>query len=422
MTTKTLEPGDIKIVKIELRKLNGSTAVDIRSQLVSLSIYEDIDQPSMMAEATLIDSINLVQDFPIVGEEILNITYYTPEREIPTRLSFIVYRVESTGVAPSAKASLYTLKAVTPLHFFNSNITFEKTYNTTADEIVKDIVKNMAVNANTTVKLNAEKTKGLIPFAIPKLSPFQAVDLIKQRSISQEFPTGGVFVFFENQYGLQFRSIEGLLKEGKSQINSKVFTYASDTNSDNQRSQYAFRNILRYLHLNKFDTIEKAGGGALSSSAESFDILTKQTETVNFNLAEKMSLFTGTDEKGRLPNTNDFLRKNTNNNPLAGFFVPKDSSKGNDFIDVNIAIKNAFNTLLNQNTLRIMVHGDNYLSAGDLLKINLPEVSGTSDKKNNDRLNSGNYLVSKLRHIITMEEGAKPKHKITMDCVRMGYK
>ena len=104
------------------------------------------------------------------------------------------------------------------------------------------------------------------------------------------------------------------------------------------------------------------------------------------------------------------------------FFVPKDSSKGNDFIDTNIAIKNAFNTLLNQNILRIMVHGDNYLSAGDLLKINLPEVSGTTDRKANDTLNSGNYLVSKLRHIITMEEGTKPKHKITMDCVRMGYK
>ena len=160
----------------------------------------------------------------------------------------------------------------------------------------------------------------------------------------------------------------------------------------------------------------------MSSTSESFDILTKQTQVFSFNLADKASLFTGTDEKGRLPNTNDFIRKNINNNPLKGFFVPKDSSKGNDFIDTNIAIKNAFNTLLNQNILRIMVHGDNYLSAGDLLKINLPEVSGTTDRKANDTLNSGNYLVSTLRHIITMQEGTKPKHKITMYCVRLGYK
>jgi hypothetical protein len=102
--------------------------------------------------------------------------------------------------------------------------------------------------------------------------------------------------------------------------------------------------------------------------------------------------------------------------------MAKDTSRGNDYIDSTIGSKSAYAALLNQNAVRILVYGDSYLAAGDLIQLNLPETAGTTEKKNMDRNNSGNYLVTKLRHILTMEEGGKPKHQISIDCVRMGYK
>ena len=45
------------------------------------------------------------------------------------------------------------------------------------------------------------------------MQPFEAVDLLRQKAVSKEFPSGGAYVFYENQYGVQFRSIENIIKE-----------------------------------------------------------------------------------------------------------------------------------------------------------------------------------------------------------------
>ena len=423
MTAKHIEPGDINIIKIELSKLSGSQRnINLLPQVLSMSIYEDINEPSMMLEITMVDSINLVQDYPIIGEELISISVHTPGRENPTKIGFLIFSVDSTGVHPTSKASTYTIKAVTPIHFFSAATLIEKTYNSTVDEIVTDIIRTTTASSTVkTSKLFVEKTKGLVPITIPKLNPFQAIDMLRQKAISAEYQSGGSFLFFENQFGMQFRSIEGLLEEGKKQIASKSFTYAPDTSSDKTRMQYAFRNILRFKNTGKFDSIEKMESGVITGFVESLDIFTKQKDKIEFKLAEKAKTFTSTDNKSKLPNSNEFIER-ISQTPGKRFYMTKDSSKGNDFIDVNFSTKFAYLKLLNQNSVRVLVHGDTYLAAGDLIELNLPEVSGTTEKKNFDSFNSGNYLITRLRHIITVEEGGKPKHSISMDCARMGYK
>jgi len=421
--TKVYESGDVKIIGITIGKLNGpQREVDLRAQVLSLSIYEDINEPSMILEIVMADAINLVQDYPIIGEEIITVNFVTPGRDNSTKKGFLVYSVDSTGVGPSGRGSIYTIKAVTSFHFFSAGMSIEKSYNDTVDEIVKDIVKIVAKESNLPFSnLIVEKTKGLVPITIPSLNPFQAIDMLRQKAISAEVPSGGMFMFFENQYGMQFKSIEAILKENKNDVSSKSFTYAPDTKSDKSREQYAFRNIIRYQHLDKFNSVEKIIEGAVVNTVESFDILSKELETITFKLAEKASTFTSTDSKASLPNSNQFIDTHTKS-AAKNFFVPKDSSRGTDFIENHLGAKQAYSTLINQNTVRILVNGDNYIATGDVIELVLPEVSGTTERKTKDRLNSGNYLITRLRHIITMEDGNKPKHQIAMDCSRLGYK
>lgn len=424
MSTKNYEPGDVNILKIVLQKSSSGSQipVDIRPQMLSMSIYEDIEEPSMVLELVMVDSINLVQDYPIVGEETITLSFFTPGRDNPTRLTFNVFSVESTGTSPTSKGSIYLLKAVSPAHYFNASELIEKSYKDTIDEIVKDIIKTALSNSsNGQNKFTVEKTKGIIPLTIPRLRPFQAIDLLRQKAISAEHASGGSFVFFENQFGHQFKSIEGLMKEGKSSIQSKVFTYAPDTLSDKERKQYSFRNIIRYTHLGKFDSIEKINSGVVVNTVQSFDILTKGITITDFKLSEKAKNFVAADTKGRLPNSTEFIEKYSKS-ASKKFFLAKDSSRGDDYIDANLGSKSAYSALLNQNAVRILIHGDNYLAVGDLIQLDLPEVSGTTEKKTSDRNNSGNYIITKLRHILTMEEGGKPKHQISLDCVKMGYK
>ncbi len=414
------EPGDVRLVKVLLTKSGRPYSVDIKAQLISASIFEDIEEPSMYVELLMQDSINLVQDFPIIGEEILDITYITPGRDKPTRLSFKIFSIEGTSVAPSSKASMYVIKAVSQIHFFNS-VNISKSYNTVISDMVEDILRQIAYSTEKmSVRTYVEPTKGIIPITIPRMHPFAAIDMLRQKAVSLEYPTGGAFVFYENQYGIQFRSIEGLLTDGKKDKGSRIFTHAPNTSSDKERSQFAMRNIINYLHLGKFNTVSKLQGGLLNTEVQSFDILTKEVNLDSYGLSETSRFFISTDDKGKLPNTDDFISK-YEKNYSSRFVVPKDTARGNDYIHQTLGLKNSFSLLINQNLIRVLVYGDNLLSVGDVIELQLPETSGTTNKKTKDRLHSGNYLVTKLRHNITMEEGGKPKHTISMDCTKIGY-
>jgi hypothetical protein len=419
--SKHYETGDIKFVKAILRNSNKTVGTGIQGQLISLSIFEDIEQPTLYCELTMMDSINLIQDFPIIGEETLDISFYTPGREKPTKLTFSIYTVDGQSSAPTSKGSIYTLKGVSPVHFYNASSTVSKSYKTIVSDMVTDILKEMADHTGVVVRANIEPTKGLVPITIPRLTPFAAIDYLRQRSVSAENPSGGAYVFFMNQYGLHFKSVENLLKEGKKEVDSKKFIYSPDTKSDKERSAFAFRNIINFTHLSKFDSIDKLQSGHINTEVQHFDIFTKDTGSNNAKLSEKMSTFVSGDGKSRMSSSPMFIEK-YNNNARSKFFIPKDSSRGDDFLDISLGVKNSYAALLNQNAVRVLVPGDNYLSVGEVVELSLPEVSGTTERKTKDRMNSGNYLITKLRHIITMEEGGKPKHMISMDCAKVGYK
>ena len=72
---KNYEPGDVKLISVKLTNNNKTATIDVRGQLLALSIYEDIEMPTIYAELVLNDAINLVKDFPIMGEEDIEKAY-----------------------------------------------------------------------------------------------------------------------------------------------------------------------------------------------------------------------------------------------------------------------------------------------------------------------------------------------------------
>lgn len=423
MNIKNFESGDVEIRKIELSKWGSGSAkpIDLLGQLISLSIYEDLEYPSMILELNLVDGLNLIQNYPIIGEEVIDISFVTPGRDKPTKNKFYIFSVEGTSSNPTSTASSYTLRAVSALHYFGSKQIIGKSYNNTIDEIVKDIVNEVASkNGIGIINISAEKTKGLIPITIPLLSAFEAIDFVRQRAVSAQFQSGGAFIFFENQFGCQFRTLEGLIEEGKSSVGTKIFTYEPATNTTKQTAAYSYRNILNYNNISRFDTMRKVNSGSINNVVQAYNLLTKKTEITEFKLAEKGKSFTTTDNKGKLPNTDAFLQKFSSKSEY--FYTTKDSSKGEDYLDALYGAKHSYSNVFNENIVRVLINGDNFMSAGDIIKLNLPDTSGTTEKKTHDTLISGNYLVVRLRHIITSEQGGKPKHMISMDCSKMGYK
>lgn len=414
---KNYENGDIKLVSIKLTNAIKSRTVDIRAQVLSISIYEDLEEPSIYAEISMNDGINLIKSLPIIGEETLELSFNSPFRPIITKYSFNVFAIKNTGVLPGGKGSAYTLSCASKEHFVASVTNIEKTYTNTIDEAIKDILKN---NIRTNKAIFVEPAKISPPIAIPKLTAFQAIDFLRQRAVSAKQKAGGVYVFYENQTGYHFKTLEELLTEGQKTISSKVFTHSPDVNSSSEQHRASYRNLLRYEHLKKGDTVGKLNSGMFNNVTKTFDITTKEVKKSTFKLTEQASKFASGDKKTSISNSDKFVSEYSNKQQVK-YFITKDASKVNDHIADNAGYKNAFISLFNDNIVRGFINGDSYLMVGDLITLNIPDVSAGVKNQKPDTKISGNYLITKLRHLIYYESN-RFKHYISFDCNKVGFK
>ena len=74
---KILNPGDVLIDSITIESAAGAI-LDVRSQFISMNIYEDIFANGLSGFIVLVDALNLSRYLQITGREKLKITFATP--------------------------------------------------------------------------------------------------------------------------------------------------------------------------------------------------------------------------------------------------------------------------------------------------------------------------------------------------------
>ena len=77
--------GDFRLVKLTLTSANidietgsGANFIDLTTSVWhELNFYEDIYSPIVSGDITLTDTVGLIESFPIIGEEILEVSFST---------------------------------------------------------------------------------------------------------------------------------------------------------------------------------------------------------------------------------------------------------------------------------------------------------------------------------------------------------
>jgi len=415
MRTSNYELGDINLVSLRIKSVLGGNDIDIRGQVITFSIYEDIYEPTVYAEFVVQDSINLIGKLPIVGEEEITVKFTSPFRDKETIYKLKVFSVNNKVINTTGTSAAYVIRAVSAEHFSSANVVVENGYKDSISNIVIDILKNK-IKSKKTVAI--EDTKGIVNLIIPKMQGLQAIDFLKMRAVSKA-PTGGVYVFFENQYGFQFKSIEQLIEEEKTVSENRIFRALPGVNTNKESRNFQFRNIINFQHLTSFDTYRKTQSGTLSNKVKVFDLKTKKYNDVEFKLSQQKSKIPYASTKSSINNSDQFISENESGGQR--YFIATDSSRPNDFVGDMLGYRTAFFSLFNESMVRVEVHGDSQLAAGMMVKLELPDASGVEQTEKSDPLHSGNYLITRLRHIVYLEE-RKFKHSITFDCNKLGLK
>jgi hypothetical protein len=239
--------------------------------------------------------------------------------------------------------------------------------------------------------------------------------------VSADVPQSS-FMFFENQHGFNFRTIESLIKSQRFDIGSRVFTYDnSNVSPDKNVKTNSFRNIIALNKLNLADSIKNAGGGGYKNVVESFDMITKSTDKKELDFVKDASQFISSDKMASPLNSQSFFANlsSVNKKPTT-FFSVKDSSLKSNLLPEALGGKVAFSSLFGSVELDILVYGDSDLTVGETLNINTKNVKGTTERNTDEAKISGVYLITHLRHVISPGPG-QALHYVAMKIRKMGY-
>lgn len=429
----------LNIQDIILKKIDGES-LTIKDMMFSLSIYQSIFQPVMKAELYLFDASGLQSNFPMVGEELIEIHYLESqagasdtqnsieeENDDIQRLIFCVDSVERQTWGKQGIDSIYVLKLYSVEMLDNVKKRIQTAYNTTYTNAIRLLLENELNTIESGRKLKGmtfedqpEQTKGSFKFIVPNMKPLDALLWMNKRAVSLN-PENSYFVFFERFDGFYFNTIQQMVKYQKEQTNSKIgdpqgyrkikkyywvqgFTEGAFLDGITNRQQ----RVLSDLTVNKrYSTFQKILGGYFENEYYEIDIYNKNiistASTINDGTTTSSTL-----EESKF-NTPEFIKK----------ILGKDSNRGtktkikysivqdrgdypgapNYFSDkYNKALRDQ--TALGQINLTASAIGDTRVQAGDVIELDIPKVQGFITNESDQYLR-GKYLIVDIKHSIT---------------------
>jgi exonuclease III len=411
---KTYEAGEIKILKFDIVSHDGELRQSIISQIVAFDVYENIRLPVQYCDVVINDSINILEEFPIIGEEMFEIEIQLPGMESTVEYEFAVLGVTNKVSDPQSKFLTYIIQSCSVEIIRNTNNLISKKYKGNPYSAVEEILTK-ELKTDKLVNFDPSSVKGDEEMRMSRLTPFQSIDLIRQQTVSQKYKSSS-FVFFENRNGFNFVTLESLFDIKKNDIGDKIFFYDTAVQAD--QSSMRQRNILGYSQVIMNNTIDLLSYGGLSNKTTSFDLRTATLDQVQYDIKNETSKFKQTDDNEQMMKTGKFINERTEDDSVHSLFA-FNSKNGTTFRQEKYAHQKAFLEQISQNVVRLKIYGDPVATAGAMIDVRYPKIDGLNKKQSVSKLSSGHYLVSKCRHMFTMR--TRPEYKIAMECVKSSY-
>ena len=415
-----------------------SKPFDLTSGLQFTKYYESLTSPVITMTMTCRFDVDMVNGLPIRGGEMIAIDMDTlagnfkfgkvdsDGKITPGSGELYVYKV--ADVKQPATAQEFTLHITSLEHFSNETSRCMKRYkSSTIDEHVRDILKNTLRVGDEKIAV-IEKVNNSYEFIGNTKKPFHVIQWLCPKSVdSSKSNVSGSgkkgkavgtvgFLFYENQNGFNFRSLNSLVsrtKIGASNANAKIqgseihgpYIYRGNNAS---RNLYNLDEnyVISEFYVNKNIDMRKAlSVGQFASSTIFFNPINQLFSVYNYKLSDNLEERLGnkeektkTEEVVKLRDHVSRLFARVSDHGAMGIGELGLEYSGRDFADQAKAAAR-YNNLFAQ-SLNIQVPLNTNLKVGDIINCEFPKLRGRTTKEM-DRGNesaSGNYLISALQH------------------------
>jgi len=407
--------GDVSIEKCDIFT-SGGLRQDIAAQVIAIAVHEDIFSPFISGSLTVRESFDLVNLFPFVGEEMVEIEIVTPTLDENKNIRGIFYIYKMTDrVLLGDKLVAYVLHFISPEAIIDLNKKISKVYSGTPEEIIKSLLTDNVNGLQTKKEIFVEPTDKQIKFISNFWSPSKCINWVTDSAVNKNDAPN--YVFFENRFGFYFISLDTLYANGLYQSFTKDgYTRDSLPNGGDARNvEEDFRRIDEITIPVGYDYMSKIRGGMYSSKLISYDLNRKIYNSKNYNIRDKYEKLNHLN-KNKLIGDNAIFRANSlilnyprDNANFSGF----DDATNYKYVQERISLMN----LAEASKIEITVPGRSDYTVGQKVSVTLNKIQPVSKEDDNqdivDKMFSGFYIISAINHYVTRE-----RHECHMELIK----
>ena len=405
-------PNDYTLINLTL--LTAVTTFDVKNIMVELSYNEDLFSSTASGYLMLVDATGYIEKLHMNGNEFIRMTFgkVDDSTNIIDKI-FRVFKVAKRTPENEGNTETYSL------YFCSEELILSEQYKISKSYKAQDITSNIKNILKEYLKVPDiklgifDQTFGVYDFIVPNLKPLDAINWMSTYARPDNTKYGSDMLFFEDKFGYNFRSIQSLI--GQNVYNS----YSYNPKNVNQKTQTITQrvyNALTYEIMDSYDTLGAINSGIFANQLISVDPLLRRYRITNFDYGAYSKTAKTLNSN---PITNNFKNRfseGLNQTPQAvvkmvlSNFNQSDSkyikSKGgvahDIFAETYIPFRTAQLPLVNYTRIKISVPGDPGLTVGRVITFNL--LSKDPNKKEPDEFYSGNYLITAVRHMLTVHE------------------
>jgi hypothetical protein len=409
----TLRPSQCDIKKISITNHTKSIVIDKQSSFLeffgSLDIFENVFCPFITADLVLLDGASFIEKYNITGNEDfeIEIVGYGSDQPLKYKLkvSELIYNVPN----PNLRSKNVGLRLVSEEYLRDSANHISKSYNVGTGDIVRDITSNILKSKK---KLFVEESKDLPLTVIPYLTPFQSIDFIRKRLVSQKYKSS-TFLFYETSDGYLLTTVEGLFERESSKA-QKFFqneAISQDVKGGSISDFDSFHLFFNYTVKSSFNLNHSLKYGGLRTLVSQYDITTKKYQQRLFQNNPSNKFFV--DKSGGMnPIITQTIFNEYSQNSGKPLFIPfskyKDTDNNTDnFLFDTVAERLCFSNLFTMEKTFIDIPGNTRINAGSIIHLQVPRYDSLESKQPSNQMDSGHYMVTAVKHTITNSDTAR---------------
>lgn len=224
-STALKQAGHFELLSFKVTNFERTKTIDINRLIHTFNIDESMSTGSVRGSAMVYDALNILSEFPLLGEETIEIAYidFYDNKRIETYFLYAITDV-SNGDENSGNVQRYKINFVSPAKFYSEDNELKKTYkpnsvSSTISDYVKEVYEEYYERLMTESQLKpkelvVEETQGPQSYVIPNYTPEQTMHFFSRRAMSSNSNTQ-LFRFFENREKYYFATNEYMNKIAK---------------------------------------------------------------------------------------------------------------------------------------------------------------------------------------------------------------